>query len=212
MELSHKIIIGLLVILIIIVLYQNNYEYIDSPYPPLPEATPNIASGYNNQNLQVKNLKATGDITGNLIGNVTGNVTGNLTGNINGNTAINGDINMTGNVRCNNKGMRLFWMVLGGGSGVTAIVKDPSGNTFNKNEWVLFNVGVQFQGLIHCHLYVGDNSLWYIARAGYDGNWILTNILAFPREMFEGVYPLEKLGTPNTTANGTKALPVGAGF
>jgi hypothetical protein len=95
MNIRHYVII--LLLLAILFLY-NNQENLDATIPPLSnEAIQNIASVYNNQNMKISNLEATGiikgkfngDVSGNLTGNLIGDVTGNLIGDVSGNTKGN---------------------------------------------------------------------------------------------------------------------------
>jgi hypothetical protein len=68
------IIIAILIIIAVLFLY-NKQENIDSTIPPLSnEAIQNIASVYNNQNMQVTNLKVTNDINTNNNINVNGTI------------------------------------------------------------------------------------------------------------------------------------------
>ena len=105
MKLKHVLII-ILFILIVIFLY-NKQEHLDATTPPLSnEAIQNIASVYNNQNLVVTNMNATGTIRGKYIGDLSGNVTGNLSGNVTGDLSGNVTGKVFGDLSGNNINIR----------------------------------------------------------------------------------------------------------
>ena len=87
----------------------------------------------------------------------------------------------------------MFWVQIGGVSGYK-LVKDPSGNTYNATDWILFSGGPIHVTFVHYALIVNKtNNLWYIDKQGQENMWIKTSILCIPVEMFDNrfTYPMK---------------------
>ncbi len=110
---DRKIIIIILIILIIglIIIYkkQENLDSTTSTPVLSNEAIQTIASVYNNQNMKVTNLEASGTITGNFEGSLSGDLIGNVTGDVSGNiTSDNININAINDIEVD-KTPRYIW-------------------------------------------------------------------------------------------------------
>jgi hypothetical protein len=181
MELSHKIIITLLVILILLTVYKKQ------------ENAGSTGSGTANYNTEaVQNIASVYAESGS-------------------GTATFNNINVTGNLRINNKKIRIFDMggYKVGNSGDTNInwvqigsdgtlIKDQSNNTYDGDKWICMVVGLYLpkdqntttSGAFYARASIKDNK-WMVQffEGGSDIDYIrarsIITILAIPIEMFD---------------------------
>ena len=203
-----RILIYILIIIFIYLLYKKQENLESTQIPLSNEAIQNIASVYNNQDMRVTNMTATGIIKGNFIGDISSNIIKTI--DISSNTIKTNDISSntinTNNIIINNKKFRMFWYRVGGASGAR-LIKDISGNTYNANDWIL-NSGADIPCVAHWYLYINkEDNLWYLFMAGGCG-WKFINILCMPIELFDTTFtvPWKKInGGPEYTADGSKS-------
>ena len=205
---NTNIILLILVIVALLFLYrkQENFTMTEQSN----EAVQNIASVYNNQNLQVTNITSTNQanlkdakISNNL--NVDGistlnnlnvlsitslnnlNVSNNL--DVSGTTRLN-NLNVSGNIITNNKGMVTWRQQIIWGRPQQVQAKDPSGNVYNVDEWFIYASGWGVSGIGNCQPYIDPTSkTWFLrvwAIADPNANYI--DILAIPKEYFSNVF------------------------
>ena len=172
-----RILIYILIIIFIYLLYKKQENNVDSVVPLSNEAIQNIASVYNNQDMRVTNMTATGIIKGNFIGDISSNIIKTI--DISSNT-IN-----TNNIIINNKKFRMFSMRLGGRLGMK-LIKDSSGNTYDRKDWILFSGGFHWSGLHIFTLVVNKkDNLWYINNGSMNSTYKEYSILCIPVELFD---------------------------
>ena len=182
-----RILIYILIIIFIYLLYKKQENLESTQIPLSNEAIQNIASVYNNQDMRVTNMTATGIIKGNFIGDISSNIikTIDISSNIIKTIDISSNTINTNDIIINNKKFRMFSMRLGGTDG-WKLIKDSSGNTYDRKNWILFSGGFHWSDSYDFSLVVSKkDNLWYISTGGLPSKWKDYSILCMPVELFD---------------------------
>ena len=180
----------LLLILLLLILFNYKQENnVDSLVPLSNEAIQNISSVYNNQDMKVTNMTATGIIKGNLRGDVSGNVRGDVSGNVTGN--VKGDV-IGNKITINDNGMVMWRQRVRNGMPRTVQATDPSGNTYNADKWVIYSGGIDMWGEVCASPFIDKNTnTWflYMYSTHYEWEWEnFLDVFAIPIGYFSNFY------------------------
>jgi hypothetical protein len=102
-------------------------------------------------------------------------------------TANFNNINVTGKLNMNNLGFVFWTQNLNGVGGINVEARDPSGNTYPGDKWVLYAGGWGAFNIGQCITNIQDNkwhiNFWSVHEGGNN-----VQILAIPRGYFSTVY------------------------